>query len=94
VVSAERLSFKRACAIALVICGCATTRRTADCKEFKAESIGELTEWSCNCGDADSCVSLAGDLEREGGTDNLARAKDFRRKACELGDRLSCEAAK
>jgi len=93
-VSVNKTSFKQAWVIALLVCGCATTRQTADCKEFKAENIAELTEWSCNCGDAASCESLAVDLEREGGDDNLARAKNFRRKACELGNQQSCEAAK
>ena len=94
-VSAEKRGFKHACAMALLICGCATTRQTADCsKEFKGENIAELTEWSCNCGDPVSCVSVAEDLEREGGADNLAKAKTFRKKACELGHRPSCEEAK
>lgn len=93
-VSVNKTSFKQAWVIALLVCGCATTRQTADCKEFKAENIAELTEWSCNCGDAASCESVAVDLEREGGDDNLARAKNFRRKACELGNHQSCEAAK
>lgn len=71
----------------------------AACSVQTAESVdkmtvGEFLERACDCGNAGSCDALAVSLERDGGSANLAHARELRRKACALGHQPSCAAVK
>lgn len=64
--------------------------RTQSGPARKMATIGDLLAALCDDGDREACRTLADAMEKS----DPARAVELRKRACSLGDRQSCEAAR
>ncbi len=86
--------------LGLILASCATARPKPSSKpELTCENLqnapgstelGTFLQVACDCGAGQSCELMAMLLEKEGGTENLRAAAEYRTRACRLGHSPAC----
>ncbi|HZX95614.1 MAG TPA: hypothetical protein VFE90_13920 [Myxococcales bacterium] len=84
-----------------LILGCHASPRPSSKSELNCDNLedasgtttfGDYVEVACACGAGRACEFMAMLLEKEGGSEKLASAAEYRAKACKLGWTASCSA--